>query len=108
VSTRAALISGTAVSLAVTAAWSWTATLTEGPAAPLHLTRDLPGDYMQVGTAATGSTWVALLAVTAGIYAGCFLASGLRGRRKARREASRDPGHTENAEAVPVSGRSWR
>lgn len=80
-SIRAALVAGTVLSLAVTAAWSWTSTLTSSPAAPLHLTRDLPGDYAQLATAATGSTWIALLAVTAVIYAACFLVSGLRERR---------------------------
>lgn len=77
-SIRAALTAGTVLSLAVTAAWSWTATLTIGPASPLSLTGDLPGDYAQLATAATGSTWVALFAVTAVIYAACLLASSWR------------------------------
>lgn len=76
--TRAALVTGTALSVAVTAAWSCTATLTIGsPAAP-HLTGDLPGDYAQFAGAATGSSPAALFAVTAVIYALCLLVSGLR------------------------------
>jgi hypothetical protein len=77
---RAALVTGTVASAAVTAVWSWTATLSIGPAAPLHLTRDLRGDYMQVAAAPTGSA-VALFAVVAVIYALCLLASGWRRMR---------------------------
>jgi len=77
--TRAALVTGTAMSSAVTAVWSYSATLSIGPAVPLHLTaRDLPGDYMQLGAAATGSTPVALFAVITVIYAACLFASGWR------------------------------
>jgi hypothetical protein len=79
-STRAALTAGTVLSLAVTAAWSFSATLTIGPDAPPHLTRDLPGDYMQLAAAPTGNA-VALFAVVAVIYALCLLVSGLRARR---------------------------
>jgi hypothetical protein len=105
--TRAALTAGTVLSVAVTAVWSLSATATIGPAAPLHLTTgDLPGDYLQLASAPTGSRPWALLAVTAAIYALCLLASGLRARGKARREAARDVDRTEDAEAVPVSGRS--
>ena len=78
---RAALTAGTIASLTVTAAWSYTATLTIGPMSTLHLTRDMPGDYMQLAGAATGSTWAALFAVTAVTYAACLLVSGLRGMR---------------------------
>lgn len=78
---RAALTAGTIVSLTVTAAWSYTATLTIGQSPLLHLTRDLPGDYVQLATAATGSTWAALFAVTAVVYAACLVVSGLRGMR---------------------------
>ena len=35
---RAPLVTGTTVSLAVTAAWAWMSALTIGPAGPLHLT----------------------------------------------------------------------
>jgi hypothetical protein len=75
--TRGALISGTVLSVAVTAAWSFTSTLTMGPSLVPHLTRDLPGDYMQVAAAPTGNA-VALFAVVAAIYALCLLISGLR------------------------------
>jgi len=84
VSARRALAAGTALSVLVMAAWSYTATLSIGPMAPLSLTRhDLPGDYAQLATAATGSSAWALLAVTAAVYALCLLASGLRRRRAA-------------------------
>jgi hypothetical protein len=80
-SIRAALAAGTAVSLAVTAVWSYTATLTIGPPPALHLTlRDLPGDYARLAAAATGNGW-ALFAVIAVIYALCFLVSGWRQRK---------------------------
>ena len=89
--TRAALTAGTALSVAVTAAWSLSATATVGPSAPLHLTTgNLPGDYTQIASAPTGSSPWALFAVTAAIYAWCFLASGLRPRRRALREAAPD------------------
>lgn len=87
---RTALVAGTVASLAVTAAWSYTATLSAGPAAPLHLNRDLPGDYLRLAAAPTGSSPWALLAVTAAIYALCLLVSGLLARRRALREAARD------------------
>jgi hypothetical protein len=77
VGTRAALTAGTVASLAVTAAWAYTATLTIGPSPLPHLTGDLPGDYAQLADRATGSP-VALFAVTAVIYAVCLLASSWR------------------------------
>jgi hypothetical protein len=80
--TRAALTAGTVLSLAVAAAWSFTATLTIWPPVVPHLTRDLPGDYMQLAAAPTGNA-VALFAVVAVIYALCLLISGLHGRRDA-------------------------
>ena len=78
---RAALTTGTVLSLAVTSAWSYTALLTIGPVAPMHLGRDLPADYTQLAAAATGSG-VALFAVTAAVYFTCFTASGLRRMRR--------------------------
>jgi hypothetical protein len=102
--TRAALTAGTVLSVAVTAVWSWTATLAIGPAAPLHLTRDLPGDYMQLAAAPTGNA-VALFAVVAAICALCLFVSGLRARRTAWREAAGDLDRAEDAEAAAVSGR---
>jgi hypothetical protein len=80
VSVRAPLITGTVVSLAVVSAWSWSAALTEGPAAPLNLSRNLPADYAQLAAAPTGNAWE-LFAVVAAIYALCLLASGWRHRR---------------------------
>jgi hypothetical protein len=74
---RAELITGTAVSLAVTAVWSYTASLTIVPAAPVHLGRDLPADYARLAGAATGNGWELFTAVAV-IYALCFLASGWR------------------------------
>jgi len=102
--TRAALTTGTALSVAVTVAWSFSATLTIGQSAPLHLTGDLPGDYLRLSTAATGSSPWALLAVTAAVYALCLLASGLRGRGKARREAARELELAEDTESALVTG----
>jgi len=78
VTTRAAVVSGTVVSVAVTSAWSFTATLTiAGPAQP-HLTGSLLADYAQLAAAATGSSPWALFGAVAGIYALCLLTSGLR------------------------------
>ena len=55
VSIRAPLIAGTVLSLAVISAWSWLASLAIGPAAPLHLTRNLAADYAQLAAAPTGN-----------------------------------------------------
>jgi hypothetical protein len=81
VSVRAPLITGTVLSLAVVSAWSWMAALTEGPAAPLHLGRDLVSDYAQLAAAPTGNG-LELFAVVAVIYALCLLASGWRQLRR--------------------------
>jgi hypothetical protein len=81
VSVRAPLIAGTVLSVAVVSAWSWSAALTEGPAAPLHLNRDLRADYAQLAAAPTGNGWE-LFAVIAVICALCFLASGWRRQRR--------------------------
>jgi hypothetical protein len=81
VSVRAPLLAGTVLSLAVVSAWSWSAALTEGPAAPLHLGRDLPSDYAQLAAAPAGNAWE-LFAVVAAIYALCFLVSGWRQQRR--------------------------
>jgi hypothetical protein len=85
---RAALAAGTALSAVVTGAWSYTASLTIGPAAPVHLGRTLSADYAALAAAPTGNG-VALFAVTAVIYAACFLVSGLR-RIRRERAASRE------------------
>jgi hypothetical protein len=102
--TRAALTAGTVLSVAVTAAWSLSATATVGPPAPLHLSRDLPGDYLQLASAPTGSSPWALLAVMAAVYAACLLASDLRARRRTRREAARDLELTEDTGPVLATG----
>jgi len=78
-SARAALAAGTALSLAVTAAWAWAASLTIGPAAPLHLSRNLVSDYAQLAAAPVGDGWE-LFTVVASIYAACLLISGWRRR----------------------------
>jgi hypothetical protein len=80
---RAALAAGTVASAAVTGAWSYTASLTIGPAAPVHLARDLPADYARLAAAPTGNGWELFTAVAA-IYALCFLVSGWRQRRRMR------------------------
>jgi hypothetical protein len=83
-SIRGAAVAGTVASVAVTAVWSWSAALTIGPPPPLHLGRDLPGDYARLADAACGNGG-ALFAVVAAIYFMCFLVSGLRRRRRQRR-----------------------
>jgi len=85
-STRAALAAGTALSVAVTSAWAWTASVAIGPAPPLHLSRDLVSDYAQLAAAPAGNGWE-LFAVVAVIYAACLLASGWR-RNRAQARAS--------------------
>ena len=80
-SVRAPLITGTVLSLAVVSAWSWSSALTEGPAVPLHLGRDLRSDYAQLAAAPTGNG-PELLAVVAVIYALCLLVSGWRQQRR--------------------------
>jgi hypothetical protein len=79
-STRTALLAGTVLSLAAVSAWSWTADLTIGPAAPLHLSRNLASDYAWLAAAPTGNG-AELFAVVAAIYALCLLVSGWRQRR---------------------------
>ena len=79
-SARAALAAGTAVSFAVTAAWSYLASLAAGPAGPARLGRDLPADYARLAAAPTGNGWE-LFAVLAVIYAACLLVSGWRRHR---------------------------
>jgi hypothetical protein len=78
---KGALIIGTIVSLAVTAAWAWLSSLTIGPAGPLHLTwRHPAASYLALAAAPTGNGWE-LAAVVAFIFAACLLASGWRRRR---------------------------
>jgi hypothetical protein len=80
VSVRGPLIAGTALSLVVVSAWSWSAALTEGPAAPLHLSRNLLSDYAQLAAAPAGNGGE-LFAVVAAICALCLLVSGWRRQR---------------------------
>jgi len=87
-STRTALLAGTVLSLAAVSAWSWMASLTIGPAAPLHLSRNLLSDYAQLAAAPTGNA-AELFAVVAAIYAACLLASGWRQYRRLRRAGGR-------------------
>lgn len=75
---RAAVTAGTVLSVAVTAVWSWTATLTISSAPALHLTRSLPADYAQLAAAPTGTSPWALFGAVAVTYALCLLASGRR------------------------------
>jgi hypothetical protein len=72
---RGALVTGTVLSLAVVSAWSWMASLTIGPAGPMHLGRNLLSDYAQLAAAPTGNA-AELFAVVAVIYALCLLVSG--------------------------------
>jgi hypothetical protein len=81
VSARGPLITGTVLSLAVVSAWSWMASLTIGPAAPLRLGRNLLSDYAQLAAAPTGNA-AELFAVVAAIYALCLLVSGWRRHRR--------------------------
>ena len=76
----AALAAGTALSVAVTSAWAWAASLTIGPAGPLHLGRNLVSDYAQLAAAPTGDGWE-LFAVVASINVACLLVSGWRHHR---------------------------
>jgi hypothetical protein len=82
VSARSPLITGTVLSAAVVPAWSYMASLAIGPAAPLHLTRDLPSDYAQLAAAPTGNG-AELFAVVALIFAACLLVAGWRRHRRA-------------------------
>ena len=76
-SARGPLITGTVLSAAVVSAWSWMASRAIGPAAPLHLGRNLLSDYAQLASAPTGNG-AELFAVVAFIYAACLLISGWR------------------------------
>lgn len=85
-SIRRAFTAGTVLSVAVTAAWAYTAVLTTaGPAPVPHLTGSLPADYWQIAAAPAGNG-PGLFAVTAAIYTACFALAGLRSmnRRDAR------------------------
>ena len=80
---RGPLITGTIVSLVVTAAWAWLSALTIGPAGPLDLTWRHPvASYVMLAAAPTGNGWE-LGAVVAAIFAACFLITGWRRTRRA-------------------------
>jgi hypothetical protein len=76
-SLRVPLITGTALTLAVVSAWSYVASLAIGPAAPLHLGRNLLADCAQLASAPTGNG-AELFALVAFIYAACLLVHGWR------------------------------
>jgi hypothetical protein len=79
---RIPLITGTIVSLAVTAAWAWLSALTIGPAGPLDLTwRHPAASYVTLAAAPAGNGWE-LLAVIASIYAVCIFAEAWRYARR--------------------------
>jgi hypothetical protein len=83
-SIRAPLAAGAVLSLAVTSAWSFMASLTIGPSGPLDLTgRDLPGSYARLAAGPTGNG-AELFAVVAFIFAACLLVSGRRRYRHAQ------------------------
>ena len=72
---------GAVLSLAVTSAWSFMASLTIGPSGPLDLTgHDLQGSYARLAAGPAGNG-PELFAVVALIFAGCLLVSGWRRRR---------------------------
>jgi hypothetical protein len=80
---KRALITGTTISLAVTAVWAWMSALTIGPAGPLDLTWRHPArSYLLLAAAPVGNGWE-LFAVIAVIFAACFLVSGRRRYRRA-------------------------
>jgi hypothetical protein len=79
---RATLVTGTIVSLAVTAAWAWLSALAIGPAGTLHLTWRHPArSYVTLAAAPAGNGWE-LFAVVAFIYATCFVVAGWRHARR--------------------------
>ena len=78
---RGPLITGTVLAAAVISAWSWMASLAIGPAAPLHLGRNLLSDYAQLAAAPTGNA-AELFAVVAMIYTLCLLVAGWRRHRR--------------------------
>jgi hypothetical protein len=79
---RAALVTGTVLSLAVTAAWAWLSALTIGPAGRLDLTwRHPEASYVTLAAAPAGNGWE-LLVVVALIYAVCIFVAGWRYARR--------------------------
>jgi hypothetical protein len=79
---KGALVTGTIVSLAVTAGWAWMSSLAIGPAGPLHLTwRHPAASYVLLAAAPTGNGWE-LFAVVAFIYVVCIFGAGWRHARR--------------------------
>ena len=79
---RAPLVTGTVLSLAVTAAWAWMSALTIGPGGPLHLTwRHPAASYVTLAAAPVGNGWE-LFAVVASIYAACIFVAGWQHARR--------------------------
>jgi hypothetical protein len=79
---KGALVTGTIVSLAVTAAWAGMSSLTIGPAGPMDLTwRHPAASYVTLAAAPAGNGWE-LLAVVAFIYAVCTFAAAWRHARR--------------------------
>ena len=79
---RAPLVTGTILSLAVTATWAWMSALTIGPSGPLDLTwRHPAASYLTLAAAPTGNGWE-LFAVVAFIYAACIFVAGWRHARR--------------------------
>ena len=75
-----ALEAGTVITIAVTALWAWSTTVTSaGPVPALHLTRSPLGDYGQLAGTVTGSV-PEFFAVTALIFAVCFIVACRRRR----------------------------
>jgi hypothetical protein len=82
-SIRGPIVTGTTVSLAVTAAWAWLSALTIGPAGPLDLSWRHPArSYVLLAAAPVGNGWE-LFAAIAAIFAACFLVSGWRQHQRA-------------------------
>ena len=80
---KRAFVTGTIVSLAVTAAWAWLSSVAVGPSGPLDLTLHHPAaSYIALAAAPTGNAWE-LFAVVAVIFAVCFLVAGWRRARRA-------------------------
>jgi hypothetical protein len=83
---RVPLITGTIVSLAVTAAWAWLSALTIGPAGPLDLTWQHPAaSYVTLAAAPAGNGWE-LFAVVGFIYGMCIFVAAWRHARRPGRE----------------------
>lgn len=79
---RIAMATGTVLSAAVTTAWAWLDTAMTGTWIDPHYTANLPHDYVQVLSAASGGHPLALFVTVAAIFVLCFLVAELRWRRR--------------------------